>query len=318
MAAAARDPAGLSRRALLAAGDEVGWRNVTVRNRCPHRVALKAAYTLIPGVDKGRPCPNAVAGADGPCSTDWLFIGPGKTAVLSDLPEMLWAFSAYVLNSAPRYYISRQTADAYLGAANDLGTYCSIESEGKCIWWAVPELAENEAGGLLTLTCDDYDQAAAGLAIQQQQLADIEFVNECPLPVRVKLAYSLAEGETGEGCAINTWFAQDHKCITEWAELEAGESRILAQTPVAYWDFGAHVAGNESADLAKMMSGAFQGWNDTTACPESDFYGGPYPCEWWAPSCVLCDSYNVTTAEPVVLSCDGYLGTPAVSQATLS
>ncbi len=26
-----------------------------------------------------------------------------------------------------------------------------------------------------------------------------------------------------------------------------------------------------------------QGWNDTTACPESDFYGGPYPCEWWAP-----------------------------------
>lgn len=36
-------------------------------------------------------------------------------------------------------------------------------------------------------------------------------MNECPLPVRVKLAYSLAEGETGEGCAINTWFAQDHK-----------------------------------------------------------------------------------------------------------
>lgn len=35
-------------------------------------------------------------------------------------------------------------------------------------------------------------------------------------------------------------------------------------------------------------------------------------------SCVLCDSHNVTTAEPVVLSCDGYLGTPAVSQATLS
>lgn len=152
---------------------------MTVRNRCPHRVALKAAYTLIPGVDKGRPCPNAVAGADGPCSTDWLFIGwvplllcqpgaglgvtgsaaslcctcsaagdwrrgaahyiaatlrspahalpvlpsacrPGKTAVLSDLPEMLWAFSAYVLNSAPRYYISRQTADAYLGAASEL------------------------------------------------------------------------------------------------------------------------------------------------------------------------------------------------------
>ena len=26
-----------------------------------------------------------------------------------------------------------------------------------------------------------------------------------------------------------------------------------------------------------------QGWNDTTACPESDFYGGTYPCEWWAP-----------------------------------
>lgn len=42
------------------------------------------------------------------------------------------------------------------------------------ISWLQPELAENEAGGLLTLTCDDYDQAAAGLAIQQQQLADIE------------------------------------------------------------------------------------------------------------------------------------------------
>jgi hypothetical protein len=61
-----------------------------------------------------------------------------------------------------------------------------------------------------------------------------------------------------------------------------------------------------------------QGWNDTTACPESDFYGGPYPCEWWAPNCILCDSLNITTAEPVVLTCDGYLGTPAVSQATLS
>lgn len=35
-------------------------------------------------------------------------------------------------------------------------------------------------------------------------------------------------------------------------------------------------------------------------------------------SCVLCDTLNITTAEPVVLSCDGYLGTPAVSQATLS
>lgn len=38
-----------------------------------------------------------------------------------------------------------------------------------------------------------------------------QIVNECPLPVRVKLAYSLAEGETGEDCAINTWFAQDHR-----------------------------------------------------------------------------------------------------------
>lgn len=37
-----------------------------------------------------------------------------------------------------------------------------------------PELVENGAGGQLTLTCDDYDQAAAALAIQQQQLADIE------------------------------------------------------------------------------------------------------------------------------------------------
>lgn len=48
---------------------------MTVRNRCPHRVALKAAYTLIPGVDKGRPCPNAVSPTDGPCSSDWVFIG---------------------------------------------------------------------------------------------------------------------------------------------------------------------------------------------------------------------------------------------------
>lgn len=37
-----------------------------------------------------------------------------------------------------------------------------------------PELAENGAGGQLTLTCDDYEEGAAALAIQQQQLADIE------------------------------------------------------------------------------------------------------------------------------------------------
>lgn len=36
-------------------------------------------------------------------------------------------------------------------------------------------------------------------------------------------------------------------------------------------------------------------------------------------SCVLCDSANITTAAPVVISCDGYLGgTADVSQATLS
>lgn len=52
-----------------------GWRDVTVRNRCPHRVALKAAFTLIPGVDEGRACPNAMPGAAGQCSTDWAFIG---------------------------------------------------------------------------------------------------------------------------------------------------------------------------------------------------------------------------------------------------
>ena len=33
------------------------------------------------------------------------------------------------------------------------------------------------------------------------------------------------------------------RCITNWTELEAGESRIVAQTPVAYWQFGSHVAG---------------------------------------------------------------------------
>lgn len=45
---------------------------------------------------------------------------PGKTAVLSDLPELLWAFSAYILNSEPRHYISRQAPDAYLAAASEL------------------------------------------------------------------------------------------------------------------------------------------------------------------------------------------------------
>lgn len=68
-------PALPTRRALLAPGGEQGWRNVTVKNRCPHRVALKAAYTLIPGVDKGRPCPNAVSANTGPCSSSWVFIG---------------------------------------------------------------------------------------------------------------------------------------------------------------------------------------------------------------------------------------------------
>lgn len=42
-------------------------------------------------------------------------------------------------------------------------------------------------------------------------------------------------------------------------------------------------AENTTHDLAQLAVGAFQGWNDTLACPEEDVYGGPYPCEWWAP-----------------------------------
>lgn len=64
---------------------------------------------------------------------------------LSDLPELLWAFSAYVVNSEPRYYISRQTPDAYLGAASEPCCCCRLCSDadaakalcgGSCSWRA--------------------------------------------------------------------------------------------------------------------------------------------------------------------------------------
>ena len=60
------------RRGLLAEGEE-SWGPVTVRNKCPHRVALKAAYALVPGVDEGKPCPSP--SPQGSCSTDWVMLG---------------------------------------------------------------------------------------------------------------------------------------------------------------------------------------------------------------------------------------------------
>ena len=84
---------------------------------------------------------------------------------LPDLPELLWAFSAYVVNSEPRYYISRQTPDAYLGAASEPCCCCRLCSDadatkalcgGSCSWRAahkpgtdllMPEAPRHDAGG---------------------------------------------------------------------------------------------------------------------------------------------------------------------------
>lgn len=94
-----------------------GWSNVTVLNRCAFPVALKAAYTVLPGIDDGRPCPGASRG--GACDTPWSTLAPGERAMLPDLPELLWSFAAYVPGSEPRHYLSRQTAEAYLAAAGE-------------------------------------------------------------------------------------------------------------------------------------------------------------------------------------------------------
>lgn len=92
-------------------------------NRCAFPVALKAAYSLLPGIDDGRPCPGA--SPDGACSTPWTTLAPGERGVLPDLPELLWSFAAYVPGSQPRHYLSRQTAEAYLAAAGEWAAGCA-------------------------------------------------------------------------------------------------------------------------------------------------------------------------------------------------
>lgn len=67
------------------------------------------------------------------------------------------------------------------------------------------------------------------------------------------------------------------------------------------------ITDNSTHDLARLAQGSFQGWNDTTACPESDAYSDqPYTCEWWAPNCHFCDFNATLAAEPLAITCEGY------------
>lgn len=57
---------------------------------------------------------------------------------MESLPELLWSFSAFVTASdEPRHYLSRGSLEAYLAAGSDYGSYCSVEKQRECVWWAV-------------------------------------------------------------------------------------------------------------------------------------------------------------------------------------
>lgn len=296
--AAARTSAGQHRRLL-----HEGWENVTVVNRCNSPVTFKAAYNFFIGVDEGHPCPNQSPGASkefDACTTDWETIQPDEKIEISELPDLLWSYSAYVEDTSPAVFISRDATDAALADADNFNTECVEEQDGECVWWAVPELKKN--GTRLVLRCPQIDDAAAPAPAPAE--LPIELINNCSSAVQAKVAYTIADGESTDNCTFNVWRSSEvHICITDWLTLEAGEARDIASTQDTYWVYGARIADDPSYDLTKSLSGAFQATNETLACPEKDAYGEGYICEWWAPSFI---SGTEPTPGPITISCDGY------------
>lgn len=301
LASAARGPARRLR------DDSEDWGEVEVKNECPYALSVLTGYTHDAKLDKGHPCPNAVEDKDIPklsyCAADeWVVVSPGESAVLSELPTRLWSFSAFVNGSVPRHFITRKTEDAYpeafLGLTTSYTTDCeSAEEDEECVWWAVPELSED--GSNLVLTCPGYDPDAEP---EVAEVSDVTIVNKCKAAVQVKFVYAMAEGDKGEGCLIKGWYGEERRCITDWQSFEPKEERYIGQTVDPSWTYAARLADDTSVDLGAEAPGAFQGTNETLACPKKDFYGSGYTCEWWAPKCYFCD-LNATISEPLVITC---------------
>lgn len=280
-----------------------GWVDVKVVNRCSEPVVFKAGYNFWKGVDEGHPCPNKGPGSNADlsvCTTDWLTIDANTSATFKELPDLLWWFSAFVEDADPAVFISKQSAEAFLGGDDDYNAECNTPQEGTCVWWAVPKT--RKAGTRLVLRCPELDGAAPPPVNE----TTVEMVNNCSVAVKVKAAYSMTEDDDGAGCVINTWLGKDnHLCVTDWQTLEAGEKRYLAATASDYWTYGAHIAADTGYDLAKRVPGAFQGSNETTGCPEEDPYGSGYVCEWWAPTYDVKPS-DFDASVPVSITCDDY------------
>ncbi|KAL4443827.1 hypothetical protein ABPG75_011564 [Micractinium tetrahymenae] len=292
-------------RRSLAGADPAGWGKVTVTNSCPYAVAVKAGYVHDAELDKGHPCPDAVADADvktlSKCATDWLIVGAGKAASLPELPNGLWQYSAYIPSSSPRYWLTHTDAnlEAFLAPAWNFGAKCAEPEPVKgCVWWGVPSL--NKAGDGIKVSCPGYSPDAA--PAPAPALLDVTVVNNCSKPVQVKFAYQMAEGDKGEGCLFNDWYGDEHRCITDWQSFEPNEERFIGQTINPNWNYAARLADDPSVDLGAKAPGAFQGTNETLACPEKDVYGSGYVCEWWAPKCFFCE-LSVAANEPLVIDC---------------
>ncbi|PSC69384.1 NADPH:quinone reductase [Micractinium conductrix] len=298
VAAAAAAPA---RRGLGEGGSD--WGAVSLVNTCPWPVAVKAGYSFIPGDDDGHACPNRAEGSEfAACATKWITVAPNGTASLPDLPTGVWSYSAFVVPSAPRHWLSGLGGhlDAMLANTKQFNEECT-QAGPDCVWWAVPALSKTYDE--LVLSCEDYNPAALP---EEPELFDVTVVNNCSEAVRVKFAYQISENDTADGCVLDSWFGDERRCITDWQSLEPGdEAYVGATVDPGFWTYGAHIVGDEGYDLAKRARGAFQGTNETTACPEEDAYGSGYVCEWWAPKCFFCNAKR-TADEPLVLTCDGY------------
>lgn len=64
----------------------------------------------------------------------------GKSADLPEVPNGLWQYSAYVLPSSPRYWITHTDAnpEAYLAPARNFGAKCAEAEPVKgCVWWGL-------------------------------------------------------------------------------------------------------------------------------------------------------------------------------------
>lgn len=287
------------------------WGNFTVLNGCPFPVRVKASYAWMAGVDEGQACQNPVPTGDPEftsCSTDWQGVVPEGSVTLQGLPENLWMYSAVVEGSSPPFYPSRQHPEARLATAGDSGVECEDEVADVCVWWSSPNLEDSSTQ--LTLRCPGYQP---GVLPPAAELASVEVENRCSQAVQFKVSYQLPEGDVGEDCASKDYFGEwDHRCVTEWRTLEPGESRLIAQTSDPYWKWGAVVADAASGavlqNLARLAQGAFQAGNDTVSCLAQDPDSPDYNCEWWAPNCHMCESFNMT--EPLVLTCDEELSVP--------